>query len=184
MSDKTLKWALLISLMINAAIGGFIVAQFLRPRPLFMAFGHMPTPRPEISDKMRAVLDAAFAAERPSFEKAISDMVQARDKSVSLLRANPLDLQALDEELAKTRAANSEAQESFHRVVHAAAQQLDPAGRELLSEILKHAPPGNVGPHGPLGPPGDAPWRRKSSNGLIFPPAGPTVNPAPGGAPR
>jgi len=159
MSDKSIKWALLISLMLNAAIGGFAVAQLMRPRPPFMPFGHMPPlPRPEVSEKMRSVLDAAFAAERPSFEKAIENMMQSRARSVALLQADPLDVPALDRALANTRVANAEAQESFHRVMRAAAQQLEPAEREMLSGILRAAPPGNVGPLGPLGPPAKAPW--------------------------
>jgi uncharacterized membrane protein len=159
MTDKSLKWILLISLMLNAAIGGFTVAQFLRPRTPFMHFSHMQMPRPpEIPEKMRSVLDSAFNAERPSFEKAIKDMTEARSKSVTLIRSNPLDLDALDKELVNMRAANSEAQESFHRVVRSAAQQLDPAGRDLLAGILRMAPPGAGGPLGPLGPPSKAPW--------------------------
>jgi uncharacterized membrane protein len=158
MSDRSLKWILLVSLMVNAALVGFTAAQFMRPHPPFLSIGHAPPHMHEISDKERTVLDAAFAAERPAFEKALSDMVVARDKSVTLIRATPLDVTALDGELAKMRAANMAAQESFHRVIRTAAQQFDQPERDRLSNILRDAPPGHGGPHGPLGPPHDAPW--------------------------
>jgi hypothetical protein len=99
-------------------------------------------------------------------DNALRAMLRARDKSVELIRTDPLDLQALDSELAKIRLSNMQAQESFHRVIHSAASKLNNNEREFLAHILRDSPPGRGGPMGALGPPGAPPWM---DNGLPRP---------------
>jgi uncharacterized membrane protein len=166
MFDKSGRWLLLASLLFNAALVGFTVAQFMRGPPAMMFMHDKPNRTGEdISQKTRRVLDAAFEAERPAMDAAIRAMIDARTASEALLLADPVDTKALDAQLAQMRASNMQAQEAFHRVIQAAAAKMTLDQRRTLTHILRDAPPGHIGPMGAFGPPGNPPWMDDRSPG-------------------
>lgn len=139
--DRSLKWILLVSLLINAALVGFMSAQFFRGPRMFM-MNTMPMPdRPKWpDDETRSKMDKAFEAERPALDAALKETVAARAKAVALLRADTLDTAALEKEMAAIRAANDKATASFQRAITAAAQNLPAVERANLARMLDREP--------------------------------------------
>ena len=159
MSDRTIKWMLAASLLVNALLVGFMVGQMGRGRPCGGFERPMATrganDRPRGDEATREVLREAFAAERPAVEKAVADIRAARTQSAALVRAEPLDAAALDAALAQIRLASDAALASFHRSLTAAAAKLDAENRGVLARMLDRAPgrgqPGRR-PQGPSRP--------------------------------
>ncbi len=161
MSERTIKWVLLVSLLANALLVGFMVGQVGRghpfggfDRPMAMRGpGDRPMDRPRGDEATRTVLREAFAAERPAVEKAIADIRAARAQSAALVRAETLDAAALDTALAQMRLASDAALASFHRSIAAAAAKLDAEHRGALARMLERAPGQRNARRGPPGPP-------------------------------
>ena len=166
-SLSTIKWVLLISLLVNAAFAGFVFSQvtnrfsFGGPRPFTREIVRM---RPETSEQTRAVLGKVFASEKGDMETAVRAWIDSRRKTVQVLRADPLDKAALDAALADMRAKTVAAQEVYHRVVVQAAPELSAEERVVLARMLNAAPnrmnadmPGFRGNQNRMMPPGGVP---------------------------
>lgn len=157
MNDRTLKWILLASLLVNTLLIGFMVGQAGRDRPFAMMdrplADRMQGERPRGDEATRQVLRDSFAAERPALEKAVADIRAARAQSAALVRAETLDAAALDASLAQLRLGSDAALASFHRAVAASAAKLDAQHRGLLARMLERAP--GRGQLRRMGPPSD-----------------------------
>ena len=152
--DSKLKWILLASLLVNAALVGFAVGNmgrggfrggpgmvmFNRPGP-----GGGPGPGRSNDQPAREALRDAFQAERPAMSKALEELGQARAQSAALIRAEALDAAALDKSMAEMRAHSAEALASFHRSIAAAAAKLDTPHRAGLARMLDREPSGRGG---------------------------------------
>lgn len=166
MTERTVKWALLGSLLFNALLIGLFAGQFLRHMPPMMAMRHMPKEMKEgrPDEAVRKTLDAAFDAEKPAMTEALKAMMDSRAKTVDMIRAEKIDPDALDGEFLAMRAANDKAMISFQRAIKAAALKLEPEQRAALSKMLDREPPGRKGRMGalgpPMGPPGGMPFMR------------------------
>ena len=175
-SLNTIKWILLVSLLVNAAFAGFVFSRvtnrfgfgFGGPHPGMMREAMRPRvgqgqgQGQDVSEQSRAVLTKVFADEKGDMEQAVKEWVAARRKTMQVLRAEPLDKAALDTALADMRAKTVAAQEVYHRVVVKAAPELSSPERVLLARIL-NAGPNRFGAEtvlnalGPQGGPGGGP---------------------------
>jgi uncharacterized membrane protein len=144
MTDRVKPWILLVSLLVNAALIGFISAQLVRMRPMGGPDG-LPRHHHELSDEARALLDRAFAAERPAIDQAMQSMEAEKRRVETLLRAETIDTAALDAALAAMRAANTSAVNSMDNTLRAAAA-MKPEERRAFADALNHMPP--PGPRG------------------------------------
>ncbi len=140
-----LKWILLASLVINAALIGFVIGNMgrggFRGGPGMMSFNRqMPGPGRGNDQAAREALREAFKAERPAMTKALRDLAQARGQSAAIIRAETLDAAALEKSMTEMRAHSSEAMASFHRSIAAAAARLDAPRRAGLARMLDREP--------------------------------------------
>lgn len=148
--NNKLTWVLLASLLINAALVGFVLGDRGRGGPL-AAFNRRMNPPPGMMMNQpadaatRDILKSAFAAERDAIAKAMKDAAQARRESVAILHDDPLDMAKLDAAMARLRASSSAAQESFHRTLRDAAAKLNGPQRVVLARMLERAPMGRMG---------------------------------------
>ncbi len=139
--ERYVKWILLASLLINAALVGFLSAQFFRGGPRMFMINDMQGKSGWPDDNTRKTLDKAFEAERPALDAALREMFEAREKSVELLRAEKLDIAALDAAGAAMRAGNDKAMASFQRAIKSVAESLSTTERQNLARILDRGPP-------------------------------------------
>lgn len=170
MNDRHIKWILLASLLINAAGLGYLAGHVGRGGfggPGMMAFnrggpengpGNGPGNGQGNPNNRAAMvaLRAALDAERPTMDKALKDLADARMQSAGIIRAETLNGPELDKSLEQIRASSLEALASFHRSVAAAAAKLDAPQRGLLARFLDRARQNRANPLGALGPPGAA----------------------------
>lgn len=148
--DGKLKWILLASLLINAALAGFMIGNMgrggFRGGPGFVTFNRqLPGPDRDGRGNDQAARDAlrdAFQAERPAMTKALEALGQARARSAALIRAESLDAAALDKSMTEMRGYSAEALASFHRSIAAAAAKLDGSQRGRLARLLDREPSG------------------------------------------
>jgi uncharacterized membrane protein len=159
-SLTTIKWILVGSLLVNAAFAGFVFSQVTNrfgfgfgggPRTFTREIVRM---RPESSEQTRAVLAKVFASEKGDMEKAMREWIEARRKTVQVLRVEPLDKAALDTALADMRTKTVAAQEVYHRIVAQAAPELSAEERVVLARMLNAAPNRMNDMTGPGGGPG------------------------------
>jgi uncharacterized membrane protein len=190
--DRYIKWILLASLLVNAALVGFLSAQFFRGPRMFV-MNEMPGKPGWPDDNTRKTLDKAFEAERPALDAALREMFEAREKSVELLRAEKLDIAALDAAGAAMRSGNDKAMASFHRAIKSVAESLSTTERQNLARILDRGPPRMFDRdfkvfgrepmmffRGPGGGPGPGGFAMPLPPGLPVPPGTPDqVTPAP-----
>lgn len=148
--ERHVKWILLVSLLINAVLVGYIVGQVGRGGPMAAFNRRVMPPEKRADETTRFALKETFEAERPALEKAMKDSMDARRESLEILRAEPLDAARLEVSLAKLRAGNSATQESFHHALAAAAGRLNAEQRVSLGRMLDRAPTGRAGRGGPL----------------------------------
>ena len=146
MTDRVKPWVLMVSLLTNAALIGFLVAQFVRMGP--PGFGGRPPHYRGVTDEAHTMLDRAFAAERPAIDKAMQAMDVEKRHVESLLRAETFDTAAFDAALAAMQAANATAFASLEKSLRTAAA-MPREDRRALAEALSHLPP--PGPPGPRG---------------------------------
>lgn len=151
--DSKLKWILLASLVINAALVGYMMGNMgrggFRGGPGMMGFNR-PSPGPgspgRANDQVaREALHEAFQAERPALSKALEELGRARGRTSALIRAEALDAAALDTFMAEMRGHSAEALASFHRSIAAAAAKLDASHRGGLARLLDREPSGRGG---------------------------------------
>jgi uncharacterized membrane protein len=154
MTERNIKWALIISLLVNVLFVGFLIGTGgrggLRPMmaPIMRAFDNSgrggPDRRNEL-DKTRAdqptrkALRDTFQAERPAINKALQNLRQARAKGAELIRAETLDAAALDAALAQIRLSNDAVTAVFHRALTASTTKLDANQRRGLARQLDRA---------------------------------------------
>jgi uncharacterized membrane protein len=147
--DSKLKWILLVSLLINAALVGFMIGNMgrggFRGGPGMNFNRQMSGPARGNDQAAREALREAFQAERPAMTKALQDLGQARGESAAIIRAETLDAAALEKSMAEMRAHSSEAMASFHRSIAAAAAKLDPPRRAGLARMLDREPGRGMG---------------------------------------
>jgi uncharacterized membrane protein len=167
-----MKWVLLASLLVNAAFLGFAVAQITgrgfgpRPPMMMQQMARPNGPNQALPEKTRAVLNEALTNERPAMEKALREWIDARRKTVAILRAEPLDQKELDAAMEQMRVKTIAAQEIYHRTISGAAIKLDADERVALARILDPTP-ARFGPNGPFEGSG-----LRGRGGLGQPPAG------------
>jgi len=145
MMDRYVKWILLASLLVNAALVGFMVGNAgrggFRGGPGMIINRALPGPNRDRSDQVtRDALREAFEAERPVMDKALQGLGEARGKSASIIRAETLDGTALDQSLTEMRTHSADALASFHRSISTAAAKLDAQHRAGLARLLDRAP--------------------------------------------
>ncbi len=177
-----MKWIVIVSLLLNAALVGFIAGHegrggFRQPGGPFAALQRRDGPgatRPNADNATREALRAAFEAERPAMEKATQDAIEARNRSVALITAETVDAPALDDSLSQMRTHSIEALAAFHRALRAAALKLDVQHRRGLGRLLERQR--NDAPMGALGPPARV-------GGDMGPGMGPPPGPPPGSGP-
>jgi uncharacterized membrane protein len=148
--ERHVKWILLVSLLINAVLVGYIAGQMGRGGPMAVFSRRVMPPERRADETTRVALKETFEAERPALEKAMKDSIDARRESVEILRTEPLDAARLDASLAKLRAGNSATQESFHRALAAAAGKLNARQRVSLGRMLDRASSGRSRRAGPI----------------------------------
>lgn len=159
--NSKLTWVLLASLLINAALVGFLIGNHGRGGPMDV-FRRMPPPgmmHQRADDATRGVLKKSFDAERENLAKATKDVAAAREESEVVLTQDPLDLAKLDAAMARLRTSTGTLQEAFHRALRDAATKLDGPQRAALGRMLERAPSGRIGMSerrdgGPFPPPG------------------------------
>ena len=159
MNDRHFKWILLVSLLINAALVGFMAGNAgrgFRPGPGMMGFNRaMPGPNRggERANEQpaREALRDAFEAERPAMAKALKDLAEARDRSAAVIRADSLDSGALTQSLEEMRARSNDALASFHRSIITAAGKLDGPSRAGLARLLNRGPQTRNNPGSDMG---------------------------------
>ncbi|MBY0511036.1 MAG: periplasmic heavy metal sensor [Rhodospirillaceae bacterium] len=179
MMNRKLTWILLASLLINAALVGFLIGNHGRggPRDFLVRRGPPGMMQGRADESARGVLRDSFSAERDNLEKAAKDVAEARRESEAILRADPLDIAKLDESMARLRGASRATQEAFHRALRDAATKLDATQRAALGRMLERAPTGRMGNQ--RGGPGSG---ALSAIGNGPPPGpAPTVRPLPDG---
>lgn len=151
--NNKLTWVLLASLLINAALVGFVLGDRGRGGPLAV-FNRRMNPPPGMmmnqppDEATRDVLKSAFATESEAIAKAMKDAAEARRESVTILHDDPLDMAKLDAAMARLRTSSSAAQESFHRTLRNAAGRLDGPQRVVLARMLERAPDRMGNPRG------------------------------------
>jgi hypothetical protein len=161
---RKLMWFLVASLLANAVLAGVLIGQVGRGGMHFAFMDRGSDRGSERSDRAdrnerndrdnrpsekesdaerqarRAIIRAAFDAERPALNAALADLAAARKQSAALIRADALDSVALDASLAQMRLSSDAAQASFHRAITAAAEKLDAKNRGGLARLLDRAP--------------------------------------------
>ena len=168
-SLNALKALLLVSLLVNAAVVGFIVARITGGAD----FGHRPpgfmrevrqqqqqNAQDEIPPRTREILNQAFEAERPAMETALREWVQARRRAVQILRAPTFDANEFDAAVGDMRIKIVAAQEVYQRIISKSASQLTPDQRVLLARILEPQP-GRFAAGGLFGPPAPPPGQQR-----------------------
>ena len=151
--NNKLTWVLLASLLINAALVGFVLGDRGRAGPL-AAFNRRMNPPPGMMMNQppdaatRDVLKSAFASERKAIANAMRDAADARRESVTILNDDPLDMAKLEAAMARLRTSSSAAQESFHRTLRDAASKLNGPQRAVLARMLERAPDRMGNPRG------------------------------------
>lgn len=148
--ERHMKWILLVSLLINAVLVGYIAGQVGRGGPMAAFNRRVMPPEKRADETTRFALKETFEAERPALEKAMKDSMDARRESIEILRSEPLDSARLEASMAKLRAGSTATQESFHRALAAAAGKLNAPQRVSLGRMLDRAPSGRLRRGGPV----------------------------------
>ena len=140
MTERGKTRALVVSVLCNALLIGFLIGQLRgeafersalrRAQELTM----VPTP-------IDTVITAAFDTERLPLAEAIRTTRQAQDDAAAIVRRDPLDLDRLDEALARVRDGDAALLTVLHRALRSAAAKLDPISRDLVADVMEHAPP-------------------------------------------
>ena len=135
-------WMLLVSLLVNAALLGFCVAQGARAfsEPRFPPRFAGPPPRHMMDGPPRGVLDQAFESERANVDEARRAMDAQKRKIESLLKEETLDQQAFDSAMAAMQEINARAFASLDRSLRAVSKR-DAAERRAVVEALSRLPP-------------------------------------------
>lgn len=79
-------------------------------------------------------LRAAFRAERGPVEGARADYERARDNIRTVLRREPFDAAAMQDTMAKARAARQDFDIALQNMIAKAAAQMSPAGRHAMAD--------------------------------------------------
>lgn len=149
MTTYVKPWMLLASLLVNAALLGFIAAQGVRafidhdPRMAFRP------PMERMGEDPRAILDRAFGDERVKIEESREAMDVAKRKIESLLQGDTLDPATFDSAMTEMQAVNARSFATLDRSLRKFAQ-MPPKERQAIANALAHmAPPGPPGPRMP-----------------------------------
>lgn len=148
MLERNIKWILLVSLLLNALLVGFIAANTGRGKNPFASAmmqkrGDMERERSDRGkddDVTRTALKTALDAERSAMDQAALMTREARKKSAELIRAETLDATALDAALTQLRAGRTEQLEAFHRAIRTTAATLNTEQRSKLARLLDREP--------------------------------------------
>jgi uncharacterized membrane protein len=139
-------WIPILSLILNAALAGFVFGQYLRnePPPFPMRFSQ-PFDRSGSSLESDEMFDAVFRPEQPKMMESMKEMVEAQHRVQELLRAEKIDLVAFESALENMKVAGAQSFDSLQRALLNAAK-LEPAQRRKLADTLERMPP--PGPRG------------------------------------
>jgi uncharacterized membrane protein len=130
------RWLLLASLALNLFLIGLIAALLLRqPTPVDVSVAgrieRLATDLPRADgDKLRD----AFQSNRAGVEGARASFEETRDAFRAVLRREPFDAAALQEAMARSRAARQEFDAALQGVLARAAAEMSPAGRTALAD--------------------------------------------------
>ena len=140
MTERGKTRALVISVLCNALLAGFLIGQ-LRGEAFersAMRRAQELTPVPTAID---TVMMGAFDTERLPLADALRATRQAQDEAAAIVRRDPLNLDRLDEALARIREGDAAVLAVLHRALRSAAAKLDPVSRDLVADVIEKAPP-------------------------------------------
>lgn len=142
-TSKILAACLLVSLCINGALTGFLIAKggffghHLPPGVTSLGELFRRTP-PDVRDRLKSAFQEARREARSDWQAARS----ARGRVAEILQREPLDEQALRQALAAVRQATSEAQDVFQEAFFRTLRELTPDQRRRLGEAWAAEGPG------------------------------------------
>jgi uncharacterized membrane protein len=144
MTEQGKTKLLVASLLANALLAGFVLGQVRGEAFERAALRHVQETA-SVSPALDTVLSAAFDTERLAISDAVRDARAAQEDAVSVVRRDPLDLDHLDEALARIRSSDETALAAMHRALRSAAAKLDPKNRDIIADVLDAAPPAGAG---------------------------------------
>ena len=139
---KILAAALLVSVALNVAIGGFLVGRAFDRTPGRVAVYRMflGALGPGVPAPVREAMRTQFDAVRPTMRPAIAEMRAARRAVGDRLQADSIDRVALEDALARLRGATNAAQTVLHGAFADAVVAFAADDRQALARAWQRGP--------------------------------------------
>jgi uncharacterized membrane protein len=126
---------LLVSLVLNLAMGGFIAARVSRYHEQAGMIHGMKALSQQMSEEDRKILRRTFASHWQDFRRLRREKEEIANAVRNAMRAEPFDEAALRAAMERLSAQLQQGGAVFQTVMIEAAAQLSPAGREALSRF-------------------------------------------------